>query len=128
MLLVAPLAHAADPSGHWRGTIAIPGAPAVAEIDLDRGVNGDWVGSLTAADFKLRGTPLLDLKVADAKVDATLGEAGGFGGGHYDLLLCRRSRRTSVKKIRAVPIAISTVMVSTATWISGGAPRPRQVW
>jgi hypothetical protein len=74
LLLAAPLAHAADPAGRWRGTIAIPGAPAVAEIDLDRGADGAWVGSLTAPDFKLRGTPLLELKVADAHIDASLGE------------------------------------------------------
>ena len=74
LLLAAPLVHAADPAGRWRGSIAIPGAPAVAEIDLDRGANGAWVGSLTALDFKLRGTPLLELKIAGNHVDAALGE------------------------------------------------------
>jgi len=74
LLLAAPLAHATDPAGHWRGTIAIPGATAVAEIDLDPGANGTWVGSLTAPDFKLRGTPLLELQIAGTHVDASLGE------------------------------------------------------
>jgi hypothetical protein len=74
VLLAAPLAHAADPAGHWRGTIAIPGAPAVVEIDLDRSASGAWIGSLTAPDFKLRGTPLLELKIAGDHVDAALGE------------------------------------------------------
>lgn len=74
LLLGVPLVHAADPAGRWRGSVAIPGAPAVVEIDLDRGAKGDWVGSLTAPEFKLRGSPLLELKVAEAHVDATLSE------------------------------------------------------
>jgi len=44
-------------AGHWRGTVQIPGMPAVVVLDLDQAA-GTWVGSLTAPDYGAKGVPL----------------------------------------------------------------------
>ncbi|MBL8299203.1 MAG: hypothetical protein JNN30_12770 [Rhodanobacteraceae bacterium] len=97
LFFAVPVVHAADPAdptGRWRGTIAIPGAPVVTEIDLDRAAEGVWVGSLTAPEFKLRGAPLLELKVADKHIAAAVHDLASSDGkqAKFDLNLERDGR------------------------------------
>jgi hypothetical protein len=42
----------ADPSGHWKGSIEIPGRTLELEIDLARNTAGELVGAASSADAK----------------------------------------------------------------------------
>lgn len=55
VLFTAPLAGAqtpADPSGHWKGSIEIPGRTLELELDLARNGAGELVGTASSADAK----------------------------------------------------------------------------
>jgi hypothetical protein len=38
----------ADPSGHWKGTIEIPGNALDFEMDIARNFRGEWIGAVTS--------------------------------------------------------------------------------
>jgi hypothetical protein len=60
LLVSTPSARAqapVDPSGHWEGTVQIPGRPELPfEVDLARSGTGELTGAITVADTK--GIPL----------------------------------------------------------------------
>src|SRR5439155_17557111 len=43
---------AADPSGHWEGTVEIPGDSLRFTVDLARNAKGEPIGAITAAETK----------------------------------------------------------------------------
>src|SRR5260370_39089379 len=51
---------AADPSGHWEGTIQAPTAEFNVELDLARNPKGEPTGSLSSSAQHLKGLPLSD--------------------------------------------------------------------
>ena len=67
ILLIGPPAMAqtgGSLAGHWRGTVQIPGEPAVIVLDLDQ-VGGAWVGSLTAPDYGAKGVALTAVALSE---------------------------------------------------------------
>jgi hypothetical protein len=61
VLLVAPSAHAqgaADPSGHWNGTLEAPGMEVALEVDLARNSAGNLEGTISVPSQALKGLPL----------------------------------------------------------------------
>jgi hypothetical protein len=51
----------ADPSGHWKGTVEIPGQTLPFEIDLAKDAKGQFVGTLTGTG--VRNLPLIKVAV-----------------------------------------------------------------
>jgi len=70
LLLSAPLARAqtADPSGHWQGSLQIPGREVTFEIDLARNGTGDFAGTTSLPAEGIKGLPLRSVVVAGASV------------------------------------------------------------
>lgn len=64
--LLALSAWAADPRGHWTGTMAIPGQPVEFQVDLDN-PGGHWVGSIDIPSRKASGIPLESIVQTDGK-------------------------------------------------------------
>ena len=61
LLLVTPAAsaQAVDPSGHWEGTITLPGGSGMTfQMDLSKNAKGDVIGTYSRPDEKLYGLPL----------------------------------------------------------------------
>jgi hypothetical protein len=56
----------ADPSGHWEGSVQIPGNSVPFAIDLARDSKGQWIGAFTGADVK--GLPLTKIAVTGPSV------------------------------------------------------------
>jgi len=65
LFLAAPLL-AADPRGHWTGTMAIPNQPVDFQVDLDN-PGGHWVGSISIPSRKASGIPLESIVGTDNK-------------------------------------------------------------
>lgn len=86
VLLFASLAHgqSPDPSGHWVGSVQIPGREAAFELDLARGAGGGMTGAFSVGDA--HGVPLQKVAVdgrsitfysrADQPLIGTLSEDG----------------------------------------------------
>ena len=56
-VLLASASHARaqaapDPSGHWKGSIAIPGSDLAFEVDIARNADGELIGTITGTDVK----------------------------------------------------------------------------
>jgi hypothetical protein len=49
---------AMDPTGHWEGTLRIPGLERKVEVDLTRKVGGEIAGRLTLPEANVDGLPL----------------------------------------------------------------------
>lgn len=61
LLLVSPAAsaQAVDPSGHWDGTITLPGGEGMTfQVDLSKNAKGEMIGTYSRPDEKLQGLPL----------------------------------------------------------------------
>jgi hypothetical protein len=54
---------AADPSGHWQGTVQAPGMDLEFEVDLATGGNGELAGTVSIPSQNLKGLPLLKVAV-----------------------------------------------------------------
>jgi hypothetical protein len=57
----APFAHAqvlVDPSGHWEGSVLIPGMDAIFELDLAKNSQGQVIGTLNVPAEHIKGLPL----------------------------------------------------------------------
>jgi hypothetical protein len=54
---------AADPSGHWQGTIQAPGMDVGFEIDLAKKASGEFAGTVTIPAQQIKGLPLLKVAV-----------------------------------------------------------------
>jgi hypothetical protein len=68
-MLLAPAAraqNAADPAGHWEGTIEMPRQAVSAAVDLAKGAQGGWIGTMS-----ILGTPVLDVPLAQINVEGT---------------------------------------------------------
>ena len=60
-LTSAPFARAqarVDPSGHWEGSIRIPGMDSIFELDLAKQRNGEFVGTINIPAEGIKGLPL----------------------------------------------------------------------
>jgi hypothetical protein len=60
-LVSVPFARAqarVDPSGHWKGSILIPGMDLIFELDLARNGNGEFVGTVSNPAEHIKGLPL----------------------------------------------------------------------
>jgi hypothetical protein len=63
LLLVpaASRAQPADPSGHWEGTITIPGGGISFQIDLAKNAQGTWVATYSRPEEHLNGLPMTNV-------------------------------------------------------------------
>ena len=59
---------AADPSGHWEGTIQAPNMAVSIEIDLARNGQGDFVGTFGQPAQGVKGLPLSTVAVEAQKI------------------------------------------------------------
>jgi hypothetical protein len=60
-LVSAPVARAqapVDPSGHWEGSIQIPGSELTFEIDLAKNGKGEFAGTVNNPAERIKGLPL----------------------------------------------------------------------
>ena len=62
LAFASPRAQAVDPSGHWEGTVMIPGQPLAFAIDVVRANGGGWIGTFT-------GTDVTNLPMSKVSVD-----------------------------------------------------------
>ena len=61
LLTLAPSVHAKsaiDPSGHWEGSVQIPGREVIFEVDLARSAKGELSGTMNPPAEKITGLPL----------------------------------------------------------------------
>ena len=49
---------AADASGHWEGTLQIPGMELNVEVDLGKNSKGEWMGTISIPAQNMKGFPL----------------------------------------------------------------------
>jgi len=63
LLLCASAQPPADPSGHWEGTIQVPGKQIQIEIDLAKNRNGELTGTISVPAQNLKGLPFLKVAV-----------------------------------------------------------------
>jgi hypothetical protein len=71
LLVSAPFARAqalADPSGHWKGSVQIPGREIVFMVDLVRNDKGEFVGTTGLPAENINGLPLRSVTVAGTSV------------------------------------------------------------
>src|SRR5437868_3364134 len=54
---------AADPSGHWEGSVQATTMDVKIEVDLVKNTKGDLTGTLSSIDQKVKGLPLSNLAV-----------------------------------------------------------------
>jgi hypothetical protein len=57
-----------DPSGHWNGSVQAPGMQVPFEIDLAKGTNGQFDGTLSIAAQKIKALPLTKIAVEGSAV------------------------------------------------------------
>ena len=71
LLLSAPFAHAqtADPSGHWQGSLQIPGREVAFVVDLVRTSAGEYAGTTGLPVEGINGLPLRSVVVAGTSVN-----------------------------------------------------------
>jgi hypothetical protein len=84
MLLVVPwrLARAApdaDPSGHWEGSVQVPGKPVAIEVDLARNARGELIGTLGNPAQGEKGLPLATVAIAGREVRFAITARSGGG-------------------------------------------------
>jgi hypothetical protein len=81
---------AADPSGHWEGTIKAPDKDVPIEIDLAKNSNGELAATFSNPGEHLSGLPLANV-VADGRSLRFVLKAGS-GGGPFDGMLADDGR------------------------------------
>lgn len=62
----APAQTTPDPSGHWKGSVEIPGQTLPVEFDLAKDAKGQFVGTITGTDMK--NLPLTKIAVSGRSV------------------------------------------------------------
>ena len=98
LLAPAPSAiaqSAVDPSGHWEGSVQIPGREVIFEVDLARNAKGELSGTMNHPAEKINGLPLRAVVVdgqsvsfnarRDQPFTATLAADGKSMSGEYSL-------------------------------------------
>jgi hypothetical protein len=58
----------ADPSGHWQGSVQIPGTEVTFEVDLTRRSTGEFTGTTSLATAGIKGLPLRSVAVSGSTV------------------------------------------------------------
>lgn len=67
----APFARAqarVDPSGHWEGSVLIPGMDSIFELDLSKNGDGEFVGTMNVPAENIKGLPLRTVVVEGRSV------------------------------------------------------------
>ena len=70
---------AADPSGHWEGTIQAPNRAVAFEIDLARNAKGELIGTFGNPAQGEKGLPLATVTVAGREVSFAVNATTGGG-------------------------------------------------
>ena len=80
LLCGAPVAYAqtVDPSGHWRGSLEIPGQSLSVEFDIAKDAKGNFVGVFTGSDVK--NLPLTKIVVSGRSVMLQANSEQPFNG------------------------------------------------
>src|SRR5262245_66508647 len=82
LLLLGPALASAqtapDPSGHWKGSLEIPGQSLPVEFDLAKDAKGTFVGTFTGAD--VRSLPLTKVAVSGRSVTLQATSEQPFNG------------------------------------------------
>jgi hypothetical protein len=60
--------NAPDPSGHWQGTVQVQGMQVPFEVDLAKGADGHFDGTLSVAAQKIKALPLTSVRVEGSAV------------------------------------------------------------
>lgn len=68
---------AADPSGHWTGSIKTPHREVKIEVDLAKNASGAFAGTFSNPSQNVNGFPLSNVAVQDATVGFELNSPGG---------------------------------------------------
>ncbi|MFZ3374819.1 MAG: hypothetical protein WA183_04640 [Chthoniobacterales bacterium] len=55
-------------SGHWEGSVQIPGRELTLIVDLAQDSRGGWIGSITIPGLNAKGSPLADIVVSGIEV------------------------------------------------------------
>lgn len=129
MLLTAPaaLAQTPDPSGHWVGSIQIPGREVAFAVDLARTPAGEMAGAISVDDAV--GVPLASITVAgrsiafysrsDQPLTGTLSEDGAGISGDATLSgysLPFTMKRTGDARLSPPPMSDAVSRELEGTW------------
>jgi hypothetical protein len=129
MLLTAPaaLAQTPDPSGHWVGTVQIPGREVAFAVDLARTPGGEMAGAFSVDDAD--GVPLASITVAgrsiafysrsDQPLTGTLSEDGAVISGDATLSgysLPFNMKRTGDARLSPPPLSDAVSGELEGTW------------
>jgi hypothetical protein len=129
MLLSAPVARGQtpDPSGHWVGSIQIPGREVAFAIDLARTAGGEMTGAFSVDDAD--GVPLASITVAgrsiafysrsDQPLTGTLSEDGALIAGDATLSgysLPFSMKRTGDARLSPPPMSDAVSRELEGTW------------
>jgi len=127
MLLSAAAARAQDPSGHWEGSIQLPGREAAFAIDLARTPAGEMAGAISVDGAD--GVPLASVTVAgrsiafysrsDQPLTGTLSEDGAAISGDATLSgysLPFRMNRTGDARLSPLPMSDAVSRELEGTW------------
>ena len=82
---------AADPSGHWEGTLQVPNMEMKVEIDLARNGKGQFGGTFGQPSQGVKGLPLSSVTVETRTVRFVV-----KGGPEAELFFNYRSEQTSI--------------------------------
>jgi len=127
MLLSAPAARGQDPSGHWEGSIQIPGREVAFAIDLARAPGGEVAGAISVGGAD--GVPLASVTVAgrsiafysrsDQPLTGTLSEDGAAIYGDATLSgysLPFQMKRTGDARVSPPPMSDAVSRELEGTW------------
>jgi hypothetical protein len=99
---------AADPSGHWEGTISAPFGEVRFEVDLARNAKGELAGTFGQPAQKLKGLPLANVAVLGKAVTFELKATAGGGTFQGDLLADGKSMSgTFIAQAGSVPFSLA---------------------
>lgn len=65
------------PSGHWEGSIQIPGRELIAVVDLAQDGAGAWTGSITMPGLLVKGAELIQISAKDSEIGFAIKDALG---------------------------------------------------
>ena len=80
-LLAAPMvtrAQSVDPSGHWEGTIAIPGGEIPFQVDLAMNARGKLAAAYSRPEDNLKGMPMINVSLVGRAIGFDLPLIGGI--------------------------------------------------
>jgi hypothetical protein len=112
---------AVDPSGHWEGSVQIPGREVAVEVDLARSASGELSGTINQPAENIKGLPLRAVAVDGRSVSFNVRRDQPFAGmvaadgrsmaGEYTLngyrlpfRLTRTGDATMASPVRSAPV------------------------